>query len=678
MGIRSSRMLVCVLLLLTVAAFLVLVSGAPAESLTTTPGPLVDAALQQAQLTQSDGAAGDYYGCSVAISGDVALVGASYQDVGGDVDAGAVYVFIRSGGTWTQQTELTASDEEAGDNFGSAVAFDGTTAIIGASNKSVTSVPTQGVAYVFTYASGSWTERKELSPSYQVASEHFGSSVALSGGTALIGSPNQEVGGNSGVGAVYVFTGSGADWTQQGGALTASDLEASNQFGGSVALDGDTALVGAAYHTVDTVQEGVAYVFTRTGSNWTQQQELLAADGTGNDNFGSSVALQGDTMLIGARNKTVGATSGQGATYVFTRAGGIWTQQTELTASDGAAGDYFGSSVALKGSTALVGAPYVQVGTNAVQGAAYMFTGGGASWAQQARLTASVGAAWDFLGSSVALDRSTAIVGGTGMGSWPPLPATPGVAYAFLLPCTVTPSVTGGHGTITPATAQTYDQGATPTFTFTPDAGYAVGRVLVDARAVTPTTATSYTFPALTADHTISVEFAVAVAVAKYTVTPSVVGSHGTISPATAQSYDQGATPSFTFAPNAGYVVGTVSVDGSPVQPTTATSYSFPALGADHAIAVSFRHGGRTPRIVGLSRRAGHHGAVLTIRGRRFGKTRGTSVVRFGHVKARRYLSWNAKKIRVRVPWRALTGKRRVRVTTAAGTSRPRWFRVRK
>ena len=157
-----------------------------------------------------------------------------------------------------------------------------------------------------------------------------------------------------------------------------------------MALSGDTALVGACEQDRRRQDHaGAAYVFTRSGTSWSQQAELTASDAAANDNFGSSVALSGDTALVGAYDKTVGGKRGAGAAYVFTRSGTSWSQQAELTASDAAAGDWFGNSVALSGDTALVGAYGKTVGGQNSAGAAYVFTRSGTSWSQQAELSAA-------------------------------------------------------------------------------------------------------------------------------------------------------------------------------------------------------------------------------------------------------------------------------------------------
>ena len=194
--------------------------------------------------------------------------------------------------------------------------------------------------------------------------------------------------------------------------LLAFDGAAGDYFGYSVALSGETALVGAPWGTVGSnVEQGSAYVFVRSGAGWIQQAKLLATDGAAYDNFGYSVALSGETALVGAP----GGNAEQGSAWVFTRSGADWSQQAHLTASDGAAGDWFGYRVAISSDTALVGSPQQTVGGNADQGSAYVFTRSGASWSQQAHLTASDGAAHDYyFGNSVAISGETALVGAPG------------------------------------------------------------------------------------------------------------------------------------------------------------------------------------------------------------------------------------------------------------------------
>ena len=363
-----------------------------------------------AELTAGDGAASDNFGYSVALSGTTALVGALYHRVGSNSNQGAAYVFTFNGSTWIQQQELTASDGAADDYFGISVALSGTTALVGAPDHMVGSNKYQGTAYVFTFNGSTWVQQQELTTSDGAGSDNFGGSVALSGTSALVGAHAKTIGPNAEQGAAFVFTFNGSTWIQQQ-ELTASDGAADDYFGLSVALSGTSAVVGAPDHMVGlNSAEGAAYIFMYNGSTWTQQPELTAGDGAASDYFGFSVALSGTTALVGAHFKTIGANSEQGAAYVFTLSGSAWVQQQELTASDGAAYDEFGYSVALSGTTALVGAPDHMVGSNALQGAAYVFQESGSTWIQQ-ELTASDGAAFDTLGFSVSLSGTKALVG---------------------------------------------------------------------------------------------------------------------------------------------------------------------------------------------------------------------------------------------------------------------------
>ena len=383
-----------------------------------------DISAEQAKLTASDGADSDYFGYSVAVSGDgnTAVIGARYDDDRGS-ESGSAYVFTRSGGSWTQQAKLTASDGAAGDVFGYSVAVsgDGSTAVIGAHGDDDRGSES-GSAYVFTRSGSSWTQQAKLTASDGAAGDIFGYSVAVSGdgNTAVIGAYGDDDRGIES-GSAYVFTRSGGSWTQQA-KLTASDGAAGDvfDFGYSVAVSGDgsTAVIGAYGDDDRGSESGSAYVFTRSGGSWTQQAKLTASDGAAGDVFGYSVAVSGDgsTAVIGAHGDDDRG-SESGSAYVFTRSGSSWTQQAKLTASDGAAGDIFGYSVAVSGdgNTAVIGA-YGDDDRGIESGSAYVFTRSGSSWTQQAKLTASDGAAGDLFGWSVAVsgDGSTAVIGAHG------------------------------------------------------------------------------------------------------------------------------------------------------------------------------------------------------------------------------------------------------------------------
>lgn len=310
-------------------------------------------------------------------------------------------------GSYIQQAKLTASDSAISDEFGSSVALssDGNTLAVGSWLDNTAGGADAGSVYVFTRNGiNEWTEQTKLTSS--LAGDSFGCSVALSsdGNTLAVGAyQNDTVGANGG--AVWVFTRSGTTWSQQQ-KLTASNGVADDRFGVRVALlpDGNTLAVGA--YTDDTARgtdAGSVYVFTRSGITWSQQQQLTATDGAANNLFGSDVAWSsdGNTLIIGAQ----GGSSVVGAVYVFTLNGNTWTQQQKLMASDGVTNDLFGISVAVSsdGNTIVAGANLDDYDSKSSAGSVYVFTHNGTNWNQQAKLTASDSRTGDYFGLSVAL-----------------------------------------------------------------------------------------------------------------------------------------------------------------------------------------------------------------------------------------------------------------------------------
>jgi hypothetical protein len=293
-------------------------------------------------------------------------------------DIGAVYPVVID--PWLQVAKLTASDRSSYAFFGGCLALSGGTAVVGASAASSDT----GAAYVFVRSGTTWTQEAKLTASNGVPNDSFGSSVALRGNTAIVGAVG--VAGNAG--AAYVFVRKGTVWTQQA-VLTASDGAGFDKFGSSVALNGGTALVGAFWKASQT---GAAYVFVRNGTVWTQQAKLEASDGALSDRFGVSVALSGDTALVGA----YGQANYSGAAYVYVRGGTAWTQQAKLTRTGRAVQDYFGASVALSNDTALIGA----YGHALRTGAAHIYIRSGTVWTHRAILTASDGNQYDSFGYS--------------------------------------------------------------------------------------------------------------------------------------------------------------------------------------------------------------------------------------------------------------------------------------
>lgn len=326
---------------------------------------------QMQKLTASNGKASNFFGASVALSGDVALVGARGANPEGSF-SGAVYVFVRgSDGVWKEVQVLNADDGKAGNFFGWSVAVYGNTALIGArGNGDEKSFP--GAAYVFTQgADGKWAQAQKLTALDGAGGDEFGYSVALLDNTALIGARGKNEKGIL-TGAAYLFSREvDGQWAQQQ-KFTASDGASGEEFGYSVALDENTVVVGARFAReeaenleAEATHPGAVYVYElKTGPEgavWEETQKLLASEGNSGSEFGGSVALSGDSLLIGAREAVVSSLI-MGAAYVFVReqdgeAPASWKERQRILARDGAGGDTFGASVALQGESALIGSP---------------------------------------------------------------------------------------------------------------------------------------------------------------------------------------------------------------------------------------------------------------------------------------------------------------------------------
>ncbi len=440
----------------------------------------IDPIAQQAYLKAGNTGASDWFGQSVAVSGNTVVVGAYAEDsnstgVNGNsannstYNGGAAYVFTRNGSTWTQQAYLKASNTGGGDQFGISVAVWGDTVVIGANcessnatgvngNQTNNFASLAGAAYVFTRSGTEWTQQAYLKAGNTGDGDQFGIAVAVSGDTVVVGAGSEDsnatgVNGNpvdnsaANSGAAYLFTRSGTTWTQQA-YLKSANSEAGDRFGGSVAVWGDTVVVGAARESSNATgidgnhadnsasAAGAAYVFTRSGTEWTQQAYLKASNTGAGDSFGTAVAVSGDTVIVGAStegsnatgvngNQANNSTYAAGAAYVFIRSGTAWTQQAYLKASNTRTQSLFGSSAAVSGDTVIVGA-YGEnsnaTGINGNQsdnsanaaGAAYVFTRTGTIWSQQAYLKASNAYGIDYFGASVAVSGDTVVIGAEG------------------------------------------------------------------------------------------------------------------------------------------------------------------------------------------------------------------------------------------------------------------------
>jgi hypothetical protein len=364
--------------------------------------------MENTELLASDGAGGDRFGFSVSISGSTALVGAPYKTVAGNALAGAAYVFAQTGGVWAQVQELTPGDGQADAYFGTSVSISGSTALIGAPDKNVGANGAQGVAYIFTQSGSTWSQTAELTASDGAAANKFGTSVAVSGSIAAVGAIGKDI-DYPGQGAVYAFIQSGTSWPQiQRLSVTASRSD--DNFGNAVSVSGTTILVGA-YHSGNTtlLNTGAAYVFEKIGTFWNSAIALVPATEATSQYYGTSVSISGTTAVVGAPGQKVGGSgSAEGAADVFTESGTTWTRVAELTASDHSPSAGFGTSVAAGPSMVLVGARGHSGGTS--QGAFYVFTPAGSVWTQQDQILTPA-ANDDGFGQAVAFSGNVALLG---------------------------------------------------------------------------------------------------------------------------------------------------------------------------------------------------------------------------------------------------------------------------
>ena len=442
-----------------------------------TPGPCkcaATSAVQQAYVKPSVVGSHASFGHAIALSGDTLVVGAPGDAYGDSLFGGKAYVFVRQNGTWTQQAALQASNAAANDAFGTSVGISGDTIVVGApgeasgwtgvgGNGTGKGAPQSGAAYVFVRKDGVWSQQEYLKASMKLPNAAFGSGVAIDGDTIAVGAEREDakvtkVDGNLvdygwHSGAAYVFVRQGGNWTQQAH-VTPSNI--GGQFGRSVALAGDTLVVGAWTESskatgingdqsdMSANLAGAAYVFERQGSTWSQQAYLKASNTDKQDLFGSTVATSGDTIVVGADFEQSNATGvngnqadnsdyGSGAAYVFVRQSGVWTQQAYLKASS--LTSRFGSSVGISGDAIVIGAMRDRSSATGVDGeqateadmsngkvvagsgAAYVFLRNGTTWTQHAYLKASNTGKEDTLGTGAAISGETVVVGAEGEAS---------------------------------------------------------------------------------------------------------------------------------------------------------------------------------------------------------------------------------------------------------------------
>lgn len=318
----------------------------------------------------SDPMAGDAFGDAVSLFGDYAVIGSPTNDVGGNSSQGCAYIFKRTGGLWVEQAILVATNGVASEYFGASVDMgtNGESVIIGAPGTTINGNTSQGCAYIFVRTGSTWTQQAKLTASDGAASDDFGASVSLDGDYALIGAPNDP--------SAYIFYKDSGWYDNQPfqAKLIPSVPQANDNFGSDVSISGDYAIVGAPDYFYVVTGLGAAYIFARSGTTWSEQSATTGYGGA--SYYGKSVSLDGDYAIIGSP----GTNSGKGSANILMRTGSTWVFQTSLSAVDGANNDNFGTDVSISGQVAHVGAPGHDYTTAGNQGASYFFKRDGTTW----------------------------------------------------------------------------------------------------------------------------------------------------------------------------------------------------------------------------------------------------------------------------------------------------------
>ncbi|MFT4542214.1 MAG: hypothetical protein ACI835_004681 [Planctomycetota bacterium] len=367
---------------------------------------------EQAVLRASDAATASELGDSAAISGNRAIVGAPADGHSGVTEAGSAYVYARTGVEWLQDAKLVASDasmpDQGGVLFGASVAMSSDTLLVGTPRNDHSGFVDAGAVYVFVHDGANWIEQAKLTASDAATSDGLGVSVALEGNTAIVGATR---GGASGAGAVYVFQRSATTWSEQA-KLIASDNQSGSNFGSCVAIDGETFVSGSAMLDHSGLSNsGAVYVFSRAAGVWTEQARLVAPDAERNDHLGASVSISGVTIVAGADGDDYAGNVNAGSARVFVGSGANWTEEATLTGSSIGTSDRFGRSVSLSGNQVGVGADRDGHTGGAEAGSAFMFRRNGTVWTEELIVRAADTAATDHFGASVSFDGQNLLVG---------------------------------------------------------------------------------------------------------------------------------------------------------------------------------------------------------------------------------------------------------------------------
>ncbi|KAJ5076250.1 hypothetical protein M0811_06529 [Anaeramoeba ignava] len=371
--------------------------------------------VEEGTIITTNGQSQDNFGFSVKISEDTIVSGAPQATIANKSGQGAVYIFQNNGTNWNQMQILTASDGKAGDNFGNSLAIQDSILVIGAYYSNVSTNHSQGKVYVFQNNGTNWIESQILTASDGSSGDWFGKSVAINGNYIAIGAQNANTSANGvNQGKAYVFQNNGTNWNQME-ILTASDGASGDWFGTSIGANGNYIVISSVRANVsNNTQQGKVYVFTNNGTNWIESEILTASDGASGDAFGSSIAILANDIIIGSPKAEVGTNADQGKAYYYQNNGSSWVQKSILVGTNGAKGDNFGASVDVSSEYLIVGGPRAAVDGKTDQGKAWMFSKQGGDWTSDGEVVSRDGQAHDNFGSSVSISVNRSAVGAFG------------------------------------------------------------------------------------------------------------------------------------------------------------------------------------------------------------------------------------------------------------------------
>ena len=417
-------MKIIVLIITTFALSIILISTL-ANPVFANSGSQLYGAVHQTWIEPSPNNPGAEFGNAIAVDGKTLVVGARHDNVVVGVDpvyyAGAVYVYVLDNHTWILQARLTPNDPEAGDLFGSSVAIDNDTIVVGAIGSDGKDddgdyAAEMGTVYTFTRSGDQWQQQAVIQPADGLEEDYFGNAVAIVGERIVVGASGKDIGSTTDAGKVYSFYRSGTKW-YPAQSITAPDPDKNDVFGSSLDLDGPRLVVGAPSEN----KIGAAYIYYRTGSTWTLESKIEPDDTHSGDYFGDSVSINDETVVVGVPfadpDLGAGQVTNAGAVYIFGKRANAWKQDAKLELEDASDFDNFGDSVTTNGKTIIVGATGRDYYGTLRVGSAYAFERNDGSWELQTQIISVEPYSESNFGSSVAIDGDLILIGESGNSS---------------------------------------------------------------------------------------------------------------------------------------------------------------------------------------------------------------------------------------------------------------------